>query len=267
MHRPLGSSGSPHELGAFASGFYANDSAGTLLFWRGWSLHDRQSRLNDQLRIPQSPVWDETGEIVGFRDQYLEPFKDIDHEPGYYAGVEWQYARKALVQISHYDNRADPNAFSDGQWGWATAFSQVAFQLSLPGDLGLIGQWMRGETYWLIGVEPDGAISSSSMPVEELFESSYLLLTRLLGDAHRLSIRYDDFDMLRKEEAPALHADDGHAWTLAYRYEHLSRFAVAIEWMRIESARDPWSSFYDAPREAAERQIRTQITMKIGSTR
>ena len=35
LRRRLGFPGSPHELRAFADGFYGNDPAGTLLFWRG----------------------------------------------------------------------------------------------------------------------------------------------------------------------------------------------------------------------------------------
>ena len=41
--------GNAQEIRAFAAGFYGNDPAGTLLYWRGWGLHDRQSRLNDEL--------------------------------------------------------------------------------------------------------------------------------------------------------------------------------------------------------------------------
>jgi hypothetical protein len=43
LRRRLGFAGSPHELRVFASAFYGNDPAGTFLFWRGWSLHDRQN--------------------------------------------------------------------------------------------------------------------------------------------------------------------------------------------------------------------------------
>ena len=55
---------SNHEVRAFAAGFYGNDPAGTLLFWRGWSLHDRQSRLGDDLEIPPRPFSDEAAAAV-----------------------------------------------------------------------------------------------------------------------------------------------------------------------------------------------------------
>src|SRR5690606_3431571 len=113
--------GSPHELRAFAAAFYGNDPAGTLLFWRGWSLHDRQTRLNDRLALPPAPVWS-AGTVVGMRPQTLEPIAEIDRRPGTYAGAEWRYGRRALVQVAHYDNGADPLVFSGGQWGWDTTF-------------------------------------------------------------------------------------------------------------------------------------------------
>ena len=111
LHRRLGFAGSPHELRAFASAFYGNDPAGTLLFWRGWSLHDRQTRLGDTLPMPPSPIFDFTGSVVGHAPQSVQPIDEIDHRPGAYAGVEWSYARRVLVQLARYDNRADPYAY------------------------------------------------------------------------------------------------------------------------------------------------------------
>ena len=74
----------------------------------------------------------------------MSPFEEIDHRPGVYAGLEWRYAQRALVQVARYDNRADPTAFSDGQWGWGTDFNHLAVQVSLPAEVGLVVQWMDG---------------------------------------------------------------------------------------------------------------------------
>lgn len=262
LRRRLGV-GSPHELGAFAAGFYGNDPAGTLLWWRGWSLHDRQSRLHDRLPMPPRPIWS-NGAVVDHVDHFVEPFHEIDHEPGVYAGGEWRYARTALVQLSRYDNRADPYAFSDGQWGWQTSFNQLSAQLSLPHDFGLMAQWLSGETYWLIATAPDGTWTPFTELVEDRFEAKFIMLTRLLRGSHRFSIRYDAFEMLREEAAPALRADAGHAWTLAYRYERPARFDVGIEWQRIESRRDLWTQFYDAAPRAGETQLRVQVAVQLG---
>ena len=118
LRRRLEGFRSNHELRAFASGFYGNDPAGTLLFWRGWALHDRQTRLGDELDIPPMPFTT--------NPQRLSPIAETDHRPGAYAGLEWRYAQRALVQVARYDNRADPYSFSDGQWGWGTDFNHLA---------------------------------------------------------------------------------------------------------------------------------------------
>ena len=84
--------------------------------------------------------------------------------PGAYAGVEWRYARRALVQLARYDNRADPYSFADGQWGWGTDFNHLAVQVGLPAEIGLVVQWMDGATEWLTAALPNG----TRMPMSEL---------------------------------------------------------------------------------------------------
>ena len=270
LHRRLGYAGSPHELRAFASAFYGNDPAGTLLFWRGWSLHDRQTRLGDTLPMPPRPIFDFTGAVVGHAPQSVDPISEIDHRPGAYAGLEWSYAHRVLVQLARYDNRADPYAFSGGQWGWGTSFNQLGLQAGLPWDLGLVGQWMQGDTLWVQGARADGTLSPFAALVRDDFDAKFLMLTRLVRGAHRVSLRYDAFDMHRTEGLPAgLQSDDGHAWTLAYRYEHSARWSGGIEWLQIDSARDNWAFFYasyGAPKQTAETEIRLQMTLRVGAT-
>jgi hypothetical protein len=266
LRRRLGYEGSPHELRAFASAFYGNDPAGTLLFWRGWSLHDRQSRLNDELPMPPRPVFDYSGAIVGHVPQSVEPFAETDHEPGYYGGVEWRYARRVLVQLAHYDNRADPGSFSDQQWGWGTDFTQAALQASLPWRLGLVAQRAHGSTRWISGARPDGLLSPVAELVRDDFDSGFVMLTRVFGANHRMALRYDRFETSRDEAPPELRSDDGDAWTLSYRYEHSARLQAGIEWLRIESRRDLWPLFYFAPERATETEVRAQLSYRLGST-
>jgi hypothetical protein len=264
MRRRLGSDGSPQELRVFAAGFYGNDPAGTLLWWRGWSIHDRQSRLNDKLPLTPMPVWNFRGVIVGYRDQSVEPFEEIDREPGAYGGVEWRYARRVLLQLARYDNRADPNAFSAGQWGWRTAFTQFGVQLSLPGQFGLLAQWMDGDTSWISGARSDGTLSLVATHVKDGFDSKYLLLTRAVRTNHRFSIRYDDFEVAREQGPPPSVSDEGRAWTFAYRYDRSARFSGGLEWLQMHSRRDLWRDFYAAPASATEWQLRLQMSYRVG---
>ncbi|MBN1240804.1 MAG: hypothetical protein JXB36_20040 [Gammaproteobacteria bacterium] len=258
--------GSPQEIGVFAAGFYGNDPAGTLLFWRGWSLHDRQTRLHDRLPMPPLPLWSD-GAIVGHEEQWLEPFDEIDGKPGGYAGVEWRYGRRALVQLSRYDNRADPYAFSGGQWGWHTRFNHLSAQLALPRGFGLIAQWLDGSTDWLTATTPDGRHTPFTEHVEDTLEAKYVMLTRLVRDAHRVSLRYDGFEVRRDEAPPQLVADSGRAWTLAYRYERPALFDVTVEWQQIGSRRDLWPFLYGAQPRARERILSVGVVLRLDSSR
>jgi hypothetical protein len=248
---------SNHEVRAFASGFYGNDPAGTLLFWRGWSLHDRQSRLGDDLAIPPRPFTT--------TPQALAPFREIDHRVGAYGGVEWRYARRALVQLARYDNRADPYAFSDGQWGWGTDFNHLAVQVGLPADIGLVVQWMDGATEWLTAALPNGTRMPMSEYVHDEFESRFVMLTRTLGAAQRVALRYDTFSIERPAAVPVLYGDSGHAWTLSYRIELADRLSGGIEWLRIDSRRDLLPMFYATAAAHSEDQVRLEFSYRLAT--
>ena len=257
LRRRLDGHRSNHELRAFASGFYGNDPAGTLLFWRGWSLHDRQSRLNDELLMIPRPFTTQP--------QTLVPFMETDHRPGMYAGVEWRYARRALVQFARYDNRADPFSFRDGQWGWGTDFDHLAVQVSLPAELGLIVQSMAGTTEWLTAALPDGTRMPISEHVHDEFESTFVMLTRKLGENQRLSVRYDTFAFERPAAVPELYSDEGNAWTLTYRIDATERFSGGIEWLQIDSSRDLLPMFYATPAAQSESQVRLQFSYRLAA--
>jgi hypothetical protein len=257
VRRRLEGVGSAHELRAFAAGFYGNDPAATLLFWRGWSLHDRQTRLNDELVIPPLP-W-----APG--PQRLAPFTETDHRPGVYGGLEWRYARRVLVQWARYDNRADPYSFADYNWGWRTDFNQLAVQASLPAEIGFVAQWLRGTTDWVSGAHPDGTLAIWENVVQDEFASTFVMLTRQLGAKHRVAIRYDTFSIERPAAVPVLYSDDGDAWTLSYRMEPTQRFSGGIEWLRIESRRDLWPMFYNLPAEQTEDQLRVQFSYRLAA--
>jgi hypothetical protein len=258
MRRRLEALGLAHELRVFAAGFYGNDPAAELLFYRGWSLHDRQTRLNDRLDIPPIPFT--------ANPQRHEPFTETDHRPGIYGGLEWRYARRVLVQWARYDNRAEPYSFSEGQWGWRTAFNHLAVQVSLPAELGLVAQWMQGSTDWVIAAQPNGTLTPFSVLVRDDFESRFAMLTRKFGAAHRLAVRYDTFSTDRPGTVPELHSDDGHAWTVSYRFEPTERWTGGVEWLRIDSRRDLLPMFYALPPAHSEEQLRLQLSFRLGGS-
>lgn len=260
LNRTVGHSGSPHEISFFAAGFYGNDPAGTLLFWRGFALHDRQTRLNERIALPSLPIFDSNGNVAGSIDRSLDPISEIDHKPGFYAGVEWTLKRRATVQLARYDNRADPWSFSDGQWGWDTRFWHLSAQVELPADLGLVSQWMSGRTGWLIAVTPQGTMTPATAFVDDAYDSHFLMLTKRIGDVHRVSLRHDVFDFRRPN---GLNIDSGNATTLGYEYRAGPRLTLAAEWLRIESSRDIWPLFYGLPDRHKEEQLQVQVRVSL----
>lgn len=235
MTRQLGNPGAPHEIGVFGGLFYGNDPAGTLLFWRGWAVHDRQTRLNERLALP--PLVFPSATI----ERRLDPIAEIDDIPGIYAGGEWRQSRRARVALTFWDNRGDPTAFRDGQWAWGTRFWQLGGQFELPGRLGLITRHMRGDTDWLTFVTTSGMTTPQTALETDEFEASFVLLSRMLGERHRLSLRLDDFEIWRPGQ---LEVDRGDAITLAYEQTLNARLRLRIEWLEIESERDLWPIFY-----------------------
>lgn len=260
LRRAVGAPGAPHEIGLFAGTFYGNDPAGTLLFWRGWALHDRQSRVADRFTLPPIVLLDGR-KVVGLVDNRFEPFHEIDGDPGFYAGAEWTYARRVRVQLAVYDNRTDPEHYA-GQWGWHTRFVHAGAQVALPSRFGLVAQWLDGTARWETGGLPDGTRFPGMPYAIDDLASWYALLTRPVRAEHAFALRYDDFEIARP--GTRFVSDDGDAWTFAYRYTPSPRLAVALEWLRIESARMTWPA-YGARRNATERQLQLRVELAAGN--
>ena len=123
---------------------------------------------------------------------------------------------------------------------------------------------MSGKTDWIQGAGSDGTISAFAELVRDEFDSRFLMLTRLVHGSHRVSVRYDEFEMYRDGSAPRTYSDDGHAWTLGYRYERTKRLSGGVEWLEIDSHRDLWS-FYSPVLDATERQLRVQVTYRLNA--
>jgi Phosphate-selective porin O and P len=246
--------GGLHEFTLHAAVFTGNDPAGSLLAWKGWSVHDRQSRFGDELPLPPLPQI-QPGMMFEKQDPYVTPFREVDGSAGYSVGGGWRYRTFVELQFLHFDNRADPTALVSGQYGWRTRFDSIGLQASLPREIGLIGQWLRGSTVM-------GPVVSGAHVVDTGFDSFFLLLTRAFGK-HRLSVRYDNFTVSDNDATPQDdNADDGHAWTLSYRYAYSGHLGIGVEWLDIETRHPAWA-YYGLPQAATERQLQATVTLQF----
>ena len=244
--------GGAHQFSLSAAAFVANDPAGSLLAWKGWSVHDRQTRFGDQLPLPPLPTI-QPGEMFEAQDPYVEPFREIDNRVGYYVNGEWRVGNKFLVRVMHYDNRADPEQIDGGQYAWETRFDHIGIQAGLPGDIGLISQWMSGSTVM-------GPVISGAHAVDVEYDSYFVLLTRA-SDKHRVSARYDHFDVTQNDDTDEDdNSENGHAWTLGYQYQYSEKIGVAAEWLSIKTHHCGWE-YYGLPTTATEEQ--TQLMLRI----
>jgi hypothetical protein len=248
--------GGAHTFSFDVAAFWGNDPAGSLLAWRGWSVHDRQTRFNDQLPLPPLPQI-QPGMMFDQQDPYVEPFKEIDGRAGYYATGEWRYGEKFLLRAGHYDNRADPTIIKDGQYAWKTVFEHVGVQTTLPGDIGFIAQWMFGTTVMGPVLYANGVHA-----VDVEYDSAFMLLTRAFGD-HRVSVRYDNFDVTQNDQTPEdSNPDSGHAWTLAYQLGLTEYLSVAAEWLSIKTHHCGWA-YYDLSPTATETQFSLSLKLRL----
>ena len=254
LSRRLQSLGNKHTVALHAAIFGGNDPAGGLMAWKGWSIHDRQSRFNDEIPLPPIPRI-QPGEWWDEQDPFITPLLEIDEEPGYYVNVEWRYGKRFLARAMHYDNRADPEGIEDNQFAWWTYFDHVAIQATLPGDVGLLAQWMDGFTAW-------GRLRDGIYSVDNEFRASYVLLTRAF-DRHRITARYDDFEVTEADSTPLdENAENGYAWTLAYHFEATDNLSLAAEWLKIHTNRPAWL-YFGLEQSQSERQFQLSLRFRF----
>lgn len=256
VSRRLESFGGAHTISFHAAGFKHNDPAGGLIAWKGWSVHNRQSRFDDVLPLPPLPQIQPDG-FFWRQDPFFIPFQENDGEFGWYASGEWQYGNRFLLRAMRYDNRANPRDIHRRQYGWYTEFDHIGMQATLPGDIGLISQWMKGETVM-------GPVIGGAHVVDNAFYSNFVLLTRAFGQ-HRLSARYDHFEITEKDRVPLdENAERGHSWTFAWIYEASDIANIAVEWLEIHTTRPAWA-YNDLETSRTERQVQLSLQLRFGN--
>lgn len=256
ISRRLASLGGLHAFSFDVAAFQGNDPAGSLLAWKGWSVHDRQTRFGDELPLPPLPQI-QPGMMFEEQDPYVDPFREIDGRSGYYANGEWRYAEKLLLRAGVYDNRADPTIIEDGQYAWYTEFTHAGVQTTLPGDVALIAQWMTGST-----VMGPVLYGNGTHAVDAEYDSYFALLSKGFG-RHRLSFRYDNFDVTQNDQTVADdNSESGHALTVAYQVALAKKLGLIAEWISIRTHRSAWADYGFLPTET-ETQFQLSLRLRL----
>jgi hypothetical protein len=218
------------ELRLTGAGFGSNDPAGTLLAWRGWAMHERQTGFGDRLAYPEVPGM-RPGLPFERNARWVEPLVEIDGRIGWYAGASARRSGVFEARAMRYDNEGDQIVFDGKQYAWMTRFNAFGLRVELPGRVHVLGQYMDGDTH--MGRTPAGEEA-----VVVPFRTAYGLLSVPVS-RHRFSIRYDWFET---DDADVLTAfdpndEDGSAWTACYAFEATPHQRIALEVVRVESDR------------------------------
>jgi hypothetical protein len=221
--------------------FFANDTAGTLISWRGWAIHDRKLGLFDDAPLPE-PAWKARRLRGPFGQQApsFEPLHEVDGRVGFYIGM--QVGNDWLrFELLYYDNNGDPEALdrSEGQFAWDTRFVNTGVALELPGDVTVLAQYMDGATNMGGRFPPIGRRAA-----EVDYRAAYLLVSRRFG-RHRLSARYDYFETIDRDTMEGVYDNNEHgdALALAWIFKPTLEQRISVEGLYVKTDREALSRY------------------------
>ncbi|HEY7886117.1 MAG TPA: hypothetical protein VIC08_14330 [Cellvibrionaceae bacterium] len=215
---------SPHTFEWRAAVFMANDSAGSLLAWRGFAIHDRQSTLNESIPFADNPAFDNTP--LQHQANNVIPFSEVDGRYGYYTGMHWDYYKRSQIRLYYYDNNGDPAAlnYRTGQYAWDTRFFSAAWLFKITPRTRIVIQGLHGNTK----MGPNNGVDND-------FEAFFILLSHQWGQ-HRISARYDYFSVIELDDwAFDPNDSDGESIALSWRYDIDKHWQVGGEVTHLDS--------------------------------
>lgn len=215
-----------HKFSVTGALYKGNDTLGTMLAWRGWAVHDRQTVVNETIFFDRYPSI-APGTRLGAQAAWVEPSREIDGNVGFYLGGEWNYRNKSRVRYFYYDNNGevDLRLARGGQGAWKTRYHSLAWQYRFTKNWRLIAQTIHGDTaYWFNAVALD-------------FEASYVMMN-YTKDQHRFTVRYDKFETVDTDGwMTDINDGDGNSMTIAYKYDINENWRIGAEYLRLEGFR------------------------------
>ena len=230
--------------------FGFNDTAGTLLAFRGWALHDQKTGAFSRQPLPVL-----NSDMIGAQPPWTTPTLEVDDRIGFYGRLAYQFVAPVALEAFYYDNRGDPMAFTDDlQWGWRTRFLNVGARVDFGPRTRLLAQALTGSTQ--MGQDP----GEDELWVDTRFRAAFLRLTHEIGPV-ALSGRLDLFETRQRGEY--VYAEDGEdGWSLtgAVDWRLTDQARVIVEGLHVESERGARLRLGVAPRQA---QDVVQASMRI----
>ncbi len=240
-----------HRLTATGALFALNDTAGTLLAFRGWALHDEKATAFGFQPLPPLSPFMQMAQAARTR-----PVIELDNKPGYYLKLAWRPPGPFELQAFHYDNRGEPEAVNAGlQWGWRTRFTHVGAILDAGRRTRLIAQGLSGTT--MMGFAMPGR-----RWVDTRYRAAFLLATRTVG-AGAVSARVEAFGTRsRGSELGSDNSEHGWAVTVA-GHRPLGRYAALYaEALHIGSRRDARTEAFGIDPHQTQTVVRLALRLR-----
>jgi hypothetical protein len=242
---------SPHTFTALASIFKGNDGLGSLLVWRGWAQHNRQTLANEKVLFADYF----SQQVIPINTpNNVEPFIETDGEWGYYIGGHWRYLKQTDVRVYYYDNRGDPLAIeTNRQYAWKTRYYSLSVQHKFSKNFRVLAQILEGDTG--MGTQESGVFTDIS--------SWYVMFNYKLG-AHRFSFRHDKFSVketdINKQDP---NNSDGNSITLAWRYDLDKNWNIGAEFIDSTSYNENRTLWTNWTAENTQKQYMAIVQYKF----
>lgn len=186
-----------------ATAFQGNDTMGTLLSARGWTLGNRLTVYDEVLPAPPDTT---------------RPFgSDLDGAWGFSERIRLQLPERAMIQFTHVDNRAelDPGEVPDVPW--LTPYDTIGATIGSTSPTTFAAEWARGKT--TVGF-PGGTFTLG-------FDTAYALVSHKSG-ANRVTLRAERFNT---------DFDRGRGLTFAWLRDIGERVRAGAEYVRVSGDR------------------------------
>ncbi len=236
-------------LHAGGTAFVANDTLGTLIAWRGWSLGDRFTVVGERLPLPPLASLQPGGAFSVQRADGTRPIGELDDRLGWMVRGGWERRDRAALQAAYFDNRGDRRLYS-GEYAWDTRYWAIGAKLEPGAGFTLLGEALFGNT--AMGV-PAATVSGSAYApypasayppggsggaafVDTDFAAAYAMVS-WRRSAVRLSGRFDWF---RNEDRDGVAEDlgeDGTAFTVAAFWTPVERLRIGAELLVVSAGR------------------------------
>jgi hypothetical protein len=193
-----------------ATAFRGNDTMGSALESRGWTLGNRLSVYNEVIAsVP------DTTRPIG---------PEIDGRLGGSARLRVQIPERALLQVTRIDNRSQLLIRDAPETPWRTKFNIVGAQLGATGPSTVAAEWAHGST--TVGF-PGGSFTMD-------FDTVYLLLSQKRGTS-RYTARVERFSTRNHLKRPNDQSrEHGNAVTVAWLRDNSDHLRSGLEFVRVK---------------------------------